>query len=418
MFSQVPDKQKGWNDLIKLTSNRSHIFRISVLYVLDSAFSHLPDKEKTLKELVKLTNSEDNDIRAYANHSLGKLSIIKASNAENEEEYRKNLESSIEFFEEAAKESEYFNPSQFCLPFYRSFHTIIFKRQETKREVEKYLIEAKNAVKGSKSKELLFEAVENLANALKEIQNLKNLDFDVMKNELNFYRKYCDRAAELMKDTDERAPFATEVLRKGLPILDRNLKGLIEEIQQKAKIACNESIGTATEEIACAVSKEVLKWEMGTEEEMIQKIENLIFILKSKISNIPENKFIFDKIEEVRHERNITKQYETVALIIGAIPTQVSSDKLKIREELVITTGVQLAGTGAQHVVTIPLQEISYSDLMEDLRKIKEKGDIKFSDIPGRLAEKLKGYLGKNKMDHILEEGYMEISTESRSVKK
>ena len=56
-----------------------------------------------------------------------------------------------------------------------------------------------------------------------------------MKGELNFYRKYCDHAAELMKDTDEKAPFATEVLRKGLPILDRNLKELIEEIQEESK---------------------------------------------------------------------------------------------------------------------------------------------------------------------------------------
>ena len=137
------------------------------------------------------------------------------------------------------------NPSQFCLPFYRSFHTIIFKKQEAKEEVNKYLAEAKAAIKGSKSKELLFEAVENLANALKEVQNLENLDLEAKKGELNFYRKYCDRAAELMRDTEETAPFATIAMRKGLPILDRNLKELLEEIQEKAKIACKESKGTA-----------------------------------------------------------------------------------------------------------------------------------------------------------------------------
>ena len=100
-------------------------------------------------------------------------------------------------------------------------------------------------LRGSKSKELLFEAVENLANALKEVQNLENLDLEAKKDELNFYRKYCDRAAELMIDAKETAPFATIVMRKGLPILDRNLKGLIEEIQKKAKIACQVSQGTA-----------------------------------------------------------------------------------------------------------------------------------------------------------------------------
>ena len=68
------------------------------------------------------------------------------------------------------------NPSQFCLPFYRSFHTIIFKKQEAKEEVNKYLEEAKAAIKGSESKKQLFEAVENLAEALKEVQSLGNLD--------------------------------------------------------------------------------------------------------------------------------------------------------------------------------------------------------------------------------------------------
>ena len=96
------------------------------------------------------------------------------------------------------------NPAQFCLPFYRSFYTIIFKKQEAKEEVDKYLEEAKNAVEGSKSKEQLFEAVQNLAEALKEVQNFGNLDLPEIKGELNFYRKYCERAAELMKDLKKK----------------------------------------------------------------------------------------------------------------------------------------------------------------------------------------------------------------------
>ena len=68
------------------------------------------------------------------------------------------------------------NPAQFCLPFYRSFHTIIFNQQEASEEVDKYLAEAKSAIKGSESKKQLFEAVQNLAEALKEVQNMGNLD--------------------------------------------------------------------------------------------------------------------------------------------------------------------------------------------------------------------------------------------------
>ena len=99
-----------------------------------------------------------------------------ASQAETDEDYKKELEKAIEFFETAAKEASYYNPAQFCLPFYRSFHTIIFKKQEAREEVDKYLEEAKSAIKGSESKKQLFEAVENLSEALKEVQNLGNLD--------------------------------------------------------------------------------------------------------------------------------------------------------------------------------------------------------------------------------------------------
>ncbi len=96
---------------------------------------------------------------------------------------------------------------------------------------------------------MLFETVENLSNALKEVQNLENLDLEAIKGELNFYRKYCDRAAELMRDAEEAAPFATIAMRKGLPILDKNLKGILEEIQKKTELISEQTKGTQLEEL-------------------------------------------------------------------------------------------------------------------------------------------------------------------------
>ena len=61
---------------------------------------------------------------------------------------------------------------------------------------------------------MLFEAVENLANALKEVQNLRNMDLEAKKCELNSYRKYCDHAAGLMRETEEAAPYATDSTEK------------------------------------------------------------------------------------------------------------------------------------------------------------------------------------------------------------
>lgn len=53
-------------------------------------------------------------------------------------------------------------------------------------------------------------------------------------------------------------------------------------------------------------------------------------------------------------------------------------------------------GTGIEHKITIPLQEIAYSDLEKDLESIKGKRLAKLASLPPRLAEKVKGYLIRN----------------------
>jgi len=323
VFSNLPDKQQAWNDVHRLTNDKDSNVRSSAAEALGSAFSQTPDKKQAWDDLIRLANDKEKDVKVYANHSLGKVSIFKASQAEKNEDYKEELENAITFFEKAVKESSasWRNPSQFCLPFYHSFHTILFKKQEAREEVDKYLSEAKDAVEGSKSKETLFEIIDNLANALKEVQSLENLDLEAKKDELNFYRKYCDRAAELMKDTEKTAPFATIAMRKGLPILDRNLKELLEKVKGEAKIACKESKGTDTEEVACEINKEIQKWEISNPEEMIQNIEDLAYILKSKVADVPENEYIINKIELMRQERNLNKQYRILLFVIARIPT-------------------------------------------------------------------------------------------------
>ena len=320
-FSQVSDKQQAWNDLFRLTNNEDHDVRFRAISALGSVFSQVQDKQQAWNDLFRLTNDKDSYVRTSSNHSLGRASIFMASQAETDEDYKKELEKSIEFFETAAKETSYFNPAQFCLPFYHSFYTIIFKEQEAKEEVNKYLEEAKAAIEGSESKKQLFETVQNLSEALKEVQNFGSLDLPRTKGELNFYRKYCDHAAELMTDLGKKSPFATEVLRKGLPILDRNLKELLEEIQEKARNTCKESKGTVTEEIACAVNREVQKWEISDPEEMIQNIEDLAYTLKNKVADVPENGYILSKIELMRNERDLNKQYGILLFVIARIPT-------------------------------------------------------------------------------------------------
>ncbi|MHB8100676.1 MAG: 5'-methylthioadenosine/S-adenosylhomocysteine nucleosidase [Methanosarcina sp.] len=168
--------------------------------------------------------------------------------------------------------------------------------------------------------EMLFEAVDNLAKALKEVQSLENKTLENKKDELSLYMRYCEQAADLMSETEQISPYATEVLRKGLPILERKLKSLLKEIQEKAKTACRESKGTDTEEIACAVSIEIQKWKVGTPEEMTSYIENFIFTLESKIPRLPENEHIFEMINESKDQKDLEKLFTNAVELIEIIP--------------------------------------------------------------------------------------------------
>lgn len=420
-FPYISDKESMWNDLHRLSVDEDYSVRLGVTSTLGSSYSHIPDKETALGDLYKLANDEKRAVQSAAYHSLGKISVFKASQAENEEEYRKELENAIEFFEKASQESISSSSSQFCLPFYRSFHTILFNKNEAKEEVNKYLAEAKGAINGSRSKEQLLKVVEKLANALEKVQNLEYMDLESKKSKLNSYREKCEHADDLFKETEQTSPFATEVLRKGLPILDRNLKELIEEIQNKAKIACQVSQDTPAQEIACAVNQEVKSWEIGSQEEMGWYVATIVMALNSKIPHAPENEEVLYMIESMKYEKDLAKQYRTLSTVIGLIPTVnvvpektvkegfkdlqrgISKIEGKLEEmtvslkpgprgELVISKGLNIAGSGAQLVTTIPLAEMKYPEMHVDLEKIKGEA-TKLSELPARFIDKIKGYL-------------------------
>lgn len=431
-YPQVLDKQQAFDDLHNLTTDEISYVRSAAASAISSVFSQVPDKQQAWNDLTRLVHDKDSSVRSQSNHSLGKVSIFKASQSEREEEYKRELETAIVFFERAAHESheKWSNPSQFCLPFYRSFHTIIFKRHEAKEEVDKYLSEAKDAVRGSKSKELLLEAVENLANALNEVQNLENIDLQAMKGELNFYRKYCDRAAELMIEIEETAPFATIAMRKGLPILDRNLKELLEEIQKKTEVIRKQTKGTPFEKLGYDLNEGSLSLlqvrDLVGFKKQVQNLENKLSSMCSKLPEgqkdeacellkiIQEEHSIEDKIPLINDVLSKFSYQLDMIICLNRIDASLSSVNKKvdeliiisrpgISEEIVISTGFQLAGSGFQHSIVIPLQEISYSELQEDLKQIRGKTIDKLSKLPKRLANKVNGYLLLHDEDDILE---------------
>jgi hypothetical protein len=243
-----------------------------------------------------------------------------------------------------------------------------------------------------------------------------------MKRDLNAYRRYCDQAADLLDTTEEKAPGATKMIRMGLPIIGQRIKELLDGIEKETTILCDAASGTEAEEFVnptCKGVRELIK--IRNPIELDNRINDLIPNLTFMVENLPERArdFGYDKIEILDKEEYLEDKLSLVnEIIVFVIPhISISKDlerlenKLDditislepgIREELTVTVGAKAFGTGIEHKITIPLQDIKYSDLKKDLESIKGKSIMKLASLPPKLAEKVKGYLIRNKKDDIL----------------
>ena len=409
-FQYLSDKGQASKDLLALTKDQDSYVRRRAAEALGSALQYLTNKEQASKGLLALTKDQDSYVRVSANHSLGKISVYRATNAEDEVLLQKELENAIGFFEKSAEELKWFNPSKFCLPFYRSYYTVIFRKQEAEEEVKKNLNVAKRAVSGSESKEKLLEAVENLSNALNETQKLRNLD-DI-KADLNGYRHYCDRACELLDSTEDTAPGATKLIKRGLPVIDERIREILAEIQEKAEAVCRQSLNTPFEDFGKEVNQ--ISQDLPKVRDPIT-LEKQINIMLTALSPV------CDKMSEIdneacryyhmaQREQYVEDKIPLINMILSKIPTHLGiGEKLeeiqillepKRKKELVFSLGGNLYGSGGQFVYTIPLDEIHYSGLEKDIKEIKDKN--KFSNYPVKLIDKIKDYLVRNEKHDLL----------------
>ncbi len=376
IFRFIPDKEQAWNDLIALANDEGAFDDVdeegkvrqrtvwAALYALGSAFPHVPNKEKALDDIYRLSQDKESQVRIHANYSLCRAYIFKATETESEDNFRKELENALKAFERSSEDSYSNTTAKFCFPFYRSFYTLTFNKQESEAEVQRYLAEAKSATEGSANKEKLLEAIENLANALKEVHDARKTDFDIMKRDLNAYRRYCDRAADLLDTTEEKAPGATKLIRKGLPIFNQRIKELLDGIAKETKILCDAASGIEAEEFVkptCKEVKELIK--IRNPIELDKRIAGLIPNLRFMVENLPEQErnFGYNKIEILNKEDYLEDKLSLINEIIVFVAPHISMSKdlgrlenklddimislePGVREELSVTVGAKVFG--------------------------------------------------------------------------
>lgn len=173
-----------------------------------------------------------------------------------------------------------------------------------------------------------------------------------------------------------------------------NFKDLLEEIQEKAKTACRESQGTDTEEIACAVSREVQKWEVSNPTDMAEYIEDISYSLRGKVQSHPENEYLLHKIGLMRNETDLTKKFQLLSFIIGEIPT------IKVVSEGVVERGID----GIRQDIASVGKKIDENSttILNKLDKIQEELNIGFekldelsTEIGGREGEQIRSFSEK-----------------------
>jgi HEAT repeat protein len=91
IFPQIPDKKQAWEDLHLLTQSEDRTVQRLAAYALGQNFPQIPDKKQAWEDLQGLAINKHWFVRTYANHSLGRASIFKATETMSEEDFRKEI---------------------------------------------------------------------------------------------------------------------------------------------------------------------------------------------------------------------------------------------------------------------------------------------------------------------------------------
>ncbi|WP_340818460.1 HEAT repeat domain-containing protein [Methanolobus sp. WCC4] len=424
----LPFPEKSLRDLLILAQDESGSVRMGVAHSLGFIYPHIGGDSEILDCLVTLTGDKHSCIRNRANYSLGKIYVYKASKTKDERVLGDLVEKAVVHFEKAAIEDCYFNPAKFCYLFYRSFSEVILKKQISRQKIEKYLIDARSVAEDSTNKKRLVKVIENLSDALFAAQAPHKMGIESKVELVTYCRKQCHYAEYLMDKTKGNTPNLNHLFHKIKPYFHQNIKKLIDDVKEKAEAACREAKGTEAEYIACSVNKEIQGWGVESQEQMGKNLDNVIFSLKSKIPDISENKLIIAKIDEIKSESKVENQMMILSTLIGFFPslslyadiseikenskTMIENmDQLiasikqieislepSIKEEIQVAVGLSGLVFDAKRIITIPVQEISYPELRDDLQKYSDKM-LDIAKLPVRLKDKIMGYIRKNGND-------------------
>jgi len=114
---------------------------------------------------------------------------------------------------------------------------------------------------------------------------------------------------------------------------------------------------------------------------MNSNIDNLIFTLESNVPQAPKNQFIFDRIKQVREQKDLAKQYGIVCTIISLIP------RLYMEGEISeIRKGVDEANKKANTII------LKLDEIQKQLNQGFEKLELLSYEVGGKEGELIEAF--------------------------
>ena len=306
-------------------------------------------KKVTLIDLYKLMDDTDNFVAASAKYSLGTINIFIATQSETIEQFQEHLDFAIKYFESSLGSAEFFNQARFCYPFYKAYWNIAFTDFNEIDEIEQYVFDAKSAQGDSETRKTLVKAIKSLANAVKDARKKK--DFQSLKSNLDSYRKYCDSAVFLLKNTETNAPMASKILIKGLPIIDKKIKKIISEIQEEAKNICKKTKGTSKESFGQKTHELAQNLSQLNKFQIPEGLNQLVDLVEKNFCGqltTQDKKDVCRLIQDTKVESNLGLKLEKIKSVISTIG-----------EKLLIPTDVHLEER-IKNIVKIATVQIKY----------------------------------------------------------
>jgi HEAT repeat protein/nucleoside phosphorylase len=340
-FCHVENRDRAWQDLHKLiTGNDIKVLR-AIAYGLGSSYNQVSNKEQAIQDLKRLTKQDDIFVKAYANNSLGRISILEASEANDQNILKIKLEEATKYFCSASEAfSVANNPAKFCYPFYKCYLAIIFENASEK-DVEKYLEAAEKAIEGSEIKEDLLNALKYLFKALQESQKLKKKSLEDIANELKVYRWYCEKVSEHMTAAEESAPGTVKFMKKFHAIIEEKMQADINTIQEKAMQICQNTRGSGTEyeKHAAEIQKASQILSTGDLYNMQKSITRIAEQLKKFCKLLPteERGQVCKVVEDIAHTAEFPEKLHNIVLALSSISTHLKDQKTPLVDIVILT---------------------------------------------------------------------------------